>query len=184
MDEQALRDRMQSAIEAVREEIATLRTGRATPSLVENISVEAYGGAQRMRVMELASITAPDPQSILISPWDKSVIGEIRKGIEAANVNLNPVISGDTIRISLPPLTQEDRENYVKILSQRLEQGRVTIRQVRQDGMHAIRGKFEEKAMGEDEKDLAEKKLQDITDEFMSKLEEVGKAKENELRSV
>ena len=184
MDEQILKDRMQGVLENLREEISTLRTGRATPSLVENVLVDAYGGAQKLRVMELASITAPDPTSLLITPWDKSVVREIRKGIEAANVNLTPVISGDTIRINLPPLTQEDRENYVKILSQRMEQGRVTLRQVRQDGMHAIRGKFEEKAMGEDEKDLAEKKLQELTDEFMRKLEEMGKAKETELRSV
>ncbi|MDO8452231.1 MAG: ribosome recycling factor [bacterium] len=184
MDEQALKDRMQGVLENIREEISTLRTGRATPSLVENVLVDAYGGAEKMRVMELASITAPDPTSLLITPWDKSVVGEIRKGIESANVNLTPVISGETIRINLPPLTQEDRENYVKILSQRLEQGRVALRQTRQDGMHAIRGKFEEKAMGEDEKDLAEKKLQDLTDEFMKKLEEMGKAKETELRTV
>lgn len=184
MDENSLRERMQAVLDNVREEISTLRTGRATPSLVENILVEAYGGAQKLRVMELASITAPDPTSLLVTPWDKSVVGEIRKGIEAANVNLTPVISGDTIRINLPPLTQEDRENYVKILSQRLEQGRVAVRQVRQDGMHAIRGKFEEKAMSEDEKDLAEKKLQDITDEFMGKIEEMGRTKESELRSV
>jgi ribosome recycling factor len=184
MDEQALKDRMQSVIDSVREDISTLRTGRATPSLVENILVEAYGGAQKLRVMELASITAPDPQSLLITPWDKSVVGEIRKGIEAANVNLTPVVSGDTIRISLPPLTQEDREGYIKILYQRVEQGKVAIRQVRQDGMHAVRGKFEEKAMSEDEKDKAEKDLQVLTDEYMAKLDEVGKSKETELRSV
>lgn len=184
MDEEALQNRMQQAVDVVKEEIATLRTGRAMPSLVENISVDAYGGAQRMRVVELASITAPDTQSLLITPWDKSVIGEIRKGIEAANVNLNPIVSGDTIRINLPPITQEDRENYIKILSQRLEQGRVAIRQIRQDGMHAIRGKFEEKAMSEDDKDLAEKKLQNETDKFIEKLEDIGKVKEAELRTV
>lgn len=184
MDEQDLRDRMQQAIDGVQEEIATLRTGRATPSLVENILVEAYGGAQKFRVMELASITAPDPASLLITSWDKSIVGEIRKGIEAANVNLTPVISGDTIRINLPPLTQEDRENYIKILHQRLEQGRVAVRQIRQDWMKDIKQKEENKELSEDECAFREKKVQEITDEFMGKIEEAGKAKETELRLV
>lgn len=184
MQEDQIRSWMQQALDVVREEIATLRTGRATPSLVENILVDAYGGAQKLRVMELATITAPDPQSLLITPWDKSVVGEIRKGIEAANVNLSPVISGDTIRINLSPLTQEDRESYVKILFQRLEQGKVAVRQVRQGGMKDIKLKTENKELSEDEGAFQKKKVQDITDEFMSKIEEVGKAKETELRSV
>lgn len=179
-----IRQRMQTALDAVRQDAGTIRTGRATPALVENVVVEAYGGAQRLRVMELATITAPDPQSIIISPWDKSIIGDIKKGIEQANIGLTPVLAGEVIRINIPALTTEDRENYIKLLHQKLENGKVIVRQIRQEGMHEIRDKFEKKEISEDEKVLQEKRLQEITDEYTGKIEEVGKGKERELRSL
>lgn len=184
MDETNIRQRMQAALEAVRQDAGSIRTGRATPALVENIIIDAYGGAQRLRVMELATITAPDPQSIIISPWDKSIIGDIRKGIEQANVGLNPVVAGEIIRINIPPLTSEDRENYIRILHQKLENGRITVRQARQEGMHAVRDAFEKKEISEDQKIVQEKRLQEMTDEYIGKIEEVGRAKESELRSL
>lgn len=178
-----IRAKMQQVLEFVRQDIGTIRTGRATPSLVEDIAVEAYGGTSRLRVMELSTITAPDTQSLLITPWDKSVIGEIKKGIEKANVGLNPIITGEAIRISLPLLTSEDREKYVKLLHQKLENSRIAIRQARQDGMHYIKKGFEDKEISEDQKVLQEKKLQEMTDEHMVKIEEMGKAKETDLRA-
>lgn len=184
MDEETTRQRMQSALDAVRRDAGTIRTGRATPHLVENIVVDAYGGQQKLKVMELATITVPDPQSILISPWDKSIIGEIKKGIEQANIGLTPVIAGEVIRINIPPLTSEDRENYIRILHQKLENGRVIVRQIRQEGMHQIREKFEKKEISEDEKILREKRLQEMTDEYIGKIGQVGEAKESELRSL
>lgn len=184
MDETNIRQRMQAALEAVRQDAGSIRTGRATPALVENIIIDAYGGAQRLRVMELATITAPDPQSIIISPWDKSIIGDIRKGIEQANVGLNPVVAGEIIRINIPSLTSEDRENYIRILHQKLENGRITVRQARQEGMHAVRDAFEKKEISEDQKIVQEKRLQEMTDEYIGKIEEVGRAKESELRSL
>lgn len=184
MDLDQIRQRMQTALEAVRQDAGTIRTGRATPALVENMAIDAYGGAQRLRVMELATITAPDPQSIVISPWDKSIIGDIRKGIEQANVGLNPVVAGEIIRINISPLTSEDRENYIRILHQKLENGRITVRQARQEGMHAVRDAFEKKEISEDQKVVQEKRLQEITDEYIGKIEEVGERKERELRSL
>lgn len=184
MDETNIRQRMQSALDAVRQDAGTIRTGRATPALVENVMVDAYGGVQRLRVMELATITAPDPQSIIISPWDKSIIGDIKKGIDSANIGLNPVIANDVIRINIPSLTSEDRENYIRILHQKLENGRVAVRQIRQEGMHEVRGAFEKKEISEDQKVVREKRLQETTDEYIGKIEEVGKAKERELRSL
>lgn len=171
-------------MDAVRRDAGTIRTGRATPALVENIVIDAYGGGQRLRVMELATITAPDPQSIIISPWDKSIIGDIKKGIDSANIGLNPVVTNDVIRINIPPLTSEDRENYIRILHQKLENGRVLVRQIRQEGMHEVRDSFEKKEISEDQKVVQEKRLQEMTDEYIGKIEDVGKAKERELRSL
>lgn len=184
MDETNIRQRMQAALEAVRQDAGSIRTGRATSALVENIMIDAYGGQQKLRVMELATITAPDPQSIVISPWDKSIVGDIKKGIEQANVGLTPVIAGEVIRINIPALTTEDRENYIKLLHQKLENGRITIRQARQEGMHAVRDAFEKKEISEDQKVVQEKRLQEITDEYIGKIEEVGETKEKELRSI
>lgn len=181
MDESNIRSRMEKVLENVRVDVATIRTGRATPSLVEDIIVSVYGGQQKMRVLEVATITAPDPTSLLISPWDKSISGEVRRGIEAANLGFNPVLTGDDIRINLPPLTQEDRERYVKLLHQKLEDGRIHIRQVRQDGMRDIKA---DENLSEDEVVRQEKRLQETTDEFMEKIDRVGKAKERELRSL
>jgi ribosome recycling factor len=120
----------------------------------------------------------------MIDPWDKSIIGEIRQGILAANVGMNPSIDGEIIRISMPPLTTEDREKYVKLLSTKLENGKIMIRQIRSDAMHEIKKGFEEKTLTEDEKFASEKRLQEITDEFISKIQEVGEKKKAELLSV
>ena len=184
MDESSIKSKMQSSLDAVATDIAGIRTGRATPSLVENIVCPAYGGTQRLKVVELATITAPDPSQIIINPWDKSIIGDIRKGIVEANIGMNPSIDGEIIRITMPPLTTEDREKYVKLLSTKLETGKIVIRQVRADEMHEIKKKFEAKEMTEDEKFGNEKKLQEITDEFVGKIEEMGEKKKNELLQI
>src|SRR3989344_4524586 len=181
MDEQQVSSKMQSSVTAVAGDIAGIRTGRATPSLVENIVVPAYGGTQRLRIMEVASISSPDPSQIVISPWDKSIIGDIRKGILEANINMNPSIDGEIIRIVMLPLTTEDREKFVKLLSSKLEVGRVAIRQVRADEMHDIKKKFEAKEITEDDKRDQETKLQSLTDSFIAKIEEMGEKKKVEL---
>src|SRR5688500_6798889 len=108
MNTNLVTSKFQSSLDAVFSDIHTVRNGRATPALVENIIVPAYGGTQRLRVMEVGSITATDPTQMVISPWDKSIIGDIRKGILEANVGLNPNIDGEVIRIVVPPLTTED----------------------------------------------------------------------------
>lgn len=184
MDEDLIASKFQKILDLVSSDIGTIRTGRATPALVENIIVPAYGGTQKLKVVELAGISAPDPTQIVISPWDKSIIGDIRKGILEANVGMNPSIDGEVIRIVMPPLTTEDREKYVKLLSQKLEAGKVMIRQVRGDEMHDIKKKFEAKEMSEDEKFAAEKKLQELTDQFVIKIEEMGEKKKQELLQI
>lgn len=184
MDEALISSKMQSALNSVVNDIAGVRTGRASPALVENIIVPAYGGQQRLRIMEIGSITAPDPSQIVISPWDKSIIGDVRKGILEANIGMNPSIDGEIIRIVIPPLTTEDREKYVKILSQKLEAGKVSVRQIRADEMHDVKKKFEDKEVTEDEKFEFEKKLQELTDSFIEKIVEVGEKKKQELLTI
>jgi len=184
MDESSLRLQMQKVLDLVLSDIGTLRTGRAMSSLVEGIVCPAYGGTQRLKVLELGTISVPDTQTIIIDPWDKSIIGDIRKGIQEANVGFNPSIDGEILRIILPPMTTEDREKYTKLLSQKLEGGRIMIRQVRAEAMKEIKRKFEEKEISEDMKFDAEKKVQTITDEFVGKIDEAGERKKQELLQI
>lgn len=184
MDENQIKTRMQGAVDALRQDISGIRTGRVTPALVEDIMVDAYSGTSKLRIQELASISAQDAQTLLITPWDKTVVSDIRKAIEGANIGLNPQVSGEVIRIILPPLTQEDRKKYVKLLHQKLENNRIQVRQIRQDGMQTLKKSLEDKTLGEDEKDRLEKRLQELTDEFIGKVEEIGNVKEAELLTV
>ena len=184
MEETLLKSKMESVLGSVTSDIGSIRTGRATPSLVETVVVSVYGGTQKLKLNELATISAPDTQTLVLDPWDKSIIGEIRQGILAANIGMNPSIDGELVRISLPSLTTEDREKYIKILSTKLESGRVMVRQIRADGMHEVKKAFEEKTMTEDEKFAAEKRLQELTDEYTKRIDDAGDAKKNELLSI
>ncbi len=188
MKEEEVRKRMEQVLELVISDVATLRSSRANPSIIQDLVVPVYGGSQKMKIIELATVSAPDAQTLIIEPWDKSIIGEIRKGILAANVGLNPVISsggeGEIIRISLAPLTTEDREQYAKLLSTKLENGKIMIRQIRSDFMRQIKKAFEEKEVSEDEKFSQEKKLQEITDDFNGEIEAVGMKKRQELLQI
>lgn len=184
MNEQEVRSKMQKVLDLTANDFSSIRTGRITPALVEDIRVKVYGGTQEMRINELATISTPDNQTLIIDPWDKSIIGEIRQGILSANVGLNPSISGEILRISLPPLTTEDRDKYVKLLSQKIEAGRIMIRQIRGEIMHDIKKAFEGKEISEDERFGREKILQGITDEFTKKIEEMGEHKKAELLRI
>jgi len=184
MEEGTVRSKMQEVLDMVVTDIGTIRTGRATPGLIEELEVSVYGGQQKLKINELATISAPDPETLTIDPWDKSIIGDIKQGILSANIGFNPSVDGEIIRISLPALTTEDRQKYVKLLSTKLESGRVMIRQVRSDAMRDIKKSFEGKELSEDEKFNQEKQLQDTTDEFVKKIDENGKKKEVELLRV
>ena len=181
MDDSLVRSKMQVVMELVNSELSTIRTGRATGAIVEDLYVTVYGGQQKLKIKELGTISATDPQTLTIEPWDKSIAGEIRQGIQKANVGLNPSLDGEIIRISMPPLTTEDREKYVKILSGKLENGKVMIRQIRAEFMKEIKDLFEKKEISEDEKFRQEKKLQELTDEFVENVESTGKKKEEEI---
>lgn len=184
MDESELGKHMQEVLDLVTSDVASIRTGRATSALVEDVQVSVYGGAQKLKINEVGTITTPDTQTIVIDPWDKSIIGEIKKGIEFANIGLTPSLDGEIIRIILSPMTTEDREKYVKLLHTKLENGKVMIRQVRADAMKSVSKAFEAKELSEDEKFGSEKRIQDKTDEFISKIDNIGKAKEAEILQI
>lgn len=179
-----IRPRMEKAFEVLKNEVSSIRTGRATSALVENIICPVYGGTQKLKVVELGTITTPDPGTIAIQPWDASIIGEMRQAIQAANVGLTPIIDSEVIRISVPALTAERREEFIKLLHRHLENGRIMIRQIRHDKMTDIKKAYDEEDLPEDDKFRLEKELQDITDEFMGKIEEIGKKKEEELGEI
>lgn len=181
---QEMRQKMQKVLEVLKTDLSTVRTGRATPSLVENIIINAYGQTQRLRVMELATIGASDPQTLLITPFDGSIIGEIQKGILEANVGLNPIIDGAVIRISIPPLSQERRAELIHLMRQKLEGGRIQVRQVRHETMSEIKKQYNDKSISEDEMIRLEKEVQRETDETMGEIDNLGKKKEEELMQI
>ena len=173
--------RMQKAVDFVRGDVAGIRTGKATSALVENIVIGAYGGTAQMKVIELASITVPDAQSIVITPYDQSIIGDIRRDIVAANTGLTPILETNLIRISVPSLTTERRQEYVRMLHKKLEDGRVKVRQIRHDKMTELKRAGEAKEVNEDEKSRLEEELQKITDKMMQNIEEIGIMKEKDI---
>jgi len=162
-------------------DIASIRTGRATPGLIENVVVTVYGG-QKMRLLELGSIEAPDVRSLSFTPWDQTLIREISNGIQAANIGMTPVVDGNIVRMSLPMMTQEQREDYIKLLGRKLEGARGMIRDARADNRKDLMGAKNEKSISEDEFKRDETELQKLTDEYIKKLEEISKRKEMEIR--
>lgn len=180
IDLDATRKKMAQAIEFLVSEIATLKTGRATPDLVAKIMVDAY--ETKMPLVELATITAPEANQLVVAPFDQSVIKQIEKSLsQDRDLGISPRIDGQLIRLDIPPLTGERREEFVKLLNQKLEAGRVTLRQIRQEMRAEIKRSFENSLLSEDEKFRLEEKLQKIADEFMEKIDQIGKNKEKDL---
>ncbi|MGB9911007.1 MAG: ribosome recycling factor [Microgenomates group bacterium] len=177
------RQKMEEVLKLLREDLLTLRAGRAEPAMVEYIQVEAY--ETKMPLNQLATITSADAGTLLITPFDKSIIKNILKAIEDhKELGASAILEGDLIRLKFPPLSEERRKELVKLLSQKLEGARIMIRQVRGDKLREIRRKGEEKEINEDEEFRATQQLQKLTDEFNQKIEEMGKAKEKELLTV
>ena len=162
-------------------DISSIRTGRATPGLIENVVVTVYGG-QKMKLIELGSIGVPDVRSLTFQPWDQTLIREIANGIMAAGTGMNPVVDGSLIRMNLPMLTVEQREDYVKLLGRKLEGARVMIRDARGDFRSDLQKAKQDKTISEDEFKKDETELQKTTDLYIGKLEEVAKKKELEIR--
>lgn len=173
--------KMQKVLELLKHDLATIRTGRATPSLVENIVVNAYGGSAKLKIIELATIAAQDTQTLVITPFDHATIHEIEKGIQEANIGVSPVIDSTIIRISLPPLSTERRQELIHLMKQKLENGKILVRQARQDGMNEIK---KDDSLSEDEIKRLEKEVQATTDKYILQIDVMGKQKEEELLQI
>lgn len=179
----AVKTKMLKALAVTKTDLSTVRTGRATPALVDHVEVVAYG-AQKMKVQELATITTSDSKTILIHPFDPSTRDDIVKGILEANVGLTPVAEANDIRISIPSLTAERREEYIKLAKAKVEAGKIMIRQVRHEEMHGLKRKMDDKEITEDEKKRAEKHIQEVTDEMIAELDHLLELKEKELMQL
>lgn len=178
------KQKMQKVLEVLKTDLATIRTGRATPSLVDHIVVSVYAGSTRLKVMELATVTVSDPQTLLITPYDGSIIHEIQKGIMEANTGLTPVVDGSVIRISIPLLSQERRVELTHLMKQKLENGRIMVRQVRHEAMDQIKKQHADKQISEDDMIRLEKETQKVTDETSLEIDGLGKRKEEELLQI
>lgn len=177
-----LRQKFDKVMEIIKEDMATVRVGRAKPDLVENLPVLAYG--TKMRLVELATITAPDPNMLVINPYDKSVIRDIEKAISDSDLQLSGAVSGDSIRIVIPPLTQERRLDFVKLLKQKTESGKIMLRQARQDVKEKVDALKENKTVSEDDIFMLHEQLDKITAEYNEKVDEVSRKKEEEVMEV
>lgn len=178
------KQKMEKAFEVLRADIMTVRSGKASSQMVENIEVVAYGGSAKLKILELATISVPDPKTVVITPFDLSVIGDIEKGINDSGLGINPSVSGEFIRLSIPPLNEERRAEMVKMINQKCENGKVMIRQVRQDSMHEIKKTKDEGHTSEDEIERNEKEVQNLTDDYIKNIDSLREQKEKELMTV
>lgn len=169
-------------MEVVKKDLSSVRTGRAKPSLVEDVKVEAYGTL--MSLKELATITAPDTTLILISPWDKGIVAAISSGIQKSGLNLQPIVDSDTIKISIPSLTEERRVELVKLVHSKLESAKVMIRGVRSEIKEEIEAQEGESGISEDSIKMWLESMQKTIDTYMLKIDELGKEKEKELMTL
>jgi len=175
-------DKMIKTEQIVVNEFAGVRTGKASAALVENIIVEVYGS--QMRIRELAGITTPEPRQLVIQPWDVNSTHPIEKAIQKANLGLNPAVQGKIIRISFPELSQERRQEFVKITKKMAEDGRVAVRHVRRDAMEQLKKHAHDSGITEDQEKQAEKDLQKLTDEYIAKIDQHLVHKEKEIMTV
>jgi len=175
-------DHMNKSIDATKREMNTVRTGKATPALLENVKVEYYGSP--MPLNQVATVTAPEPRLLTVTPFDKSSVGDIEKAIRGSELGLNPSNDGTLIRIPIPQLNEERRKDLVKVVRHMVEQGRVAIRNVRHHANDKLKSLEKSGELSEDESKREHKKIQDITDTHIKALDELLKAKEAEVLEV
>jgi len=176
------RDRMNKAIDALKEEFASLRTGRASASLLDQIMVEAYGAT--VPISQVGAVSVPEPRSISVSVWDKGVVVSVEKAIRSSGLGLNPVVEGQNLRIPIPPLTEERRKDLAKLAGKYAEQQKIAIRNVRRDANDDLKKAEKEGVINQDEQKRMEGEVQKITDEAVKRVDEALKTKEQEIMQV
>lgn len=175
-------DRMKKSIEATGRELARIRTGKATPSILDGIRVDHY--TNMVPINQAATISVPEPRMIVIQPWEKKLIPEIVRAIMASDLGLNPIAEGNVIRLPIPALTEERRKDLVKIVKNQIEDGRVAVRNIRRDANDQLKKAEKAKEMSEDEMHRDSDKVQQLTDKYISELDKTLQAKEKEMLEV
>jgi ribosome recycling factor len=176
------KDRMDRAIAALKDEFSGLRTGRASAGLIEHITVEAYGSTSP--ITSVGSISVPEPRMITVSVWDKGVVVAVEKAIRNAGIGLNPVVDGQTLRIPIPPLTEERRKELVKLAGKYAEEHKIAVRNVRRDGNEALKALEKKGEISQDELKRYEAEVQGFTDAAVKRIDETLKTKEQEIMQV
>ena len=174
--------RMGKAIDALRRDLGTIRTGRASPSLVDRLTVDYYGSSTPLN--QLAGISVPEPRLLVIQPWDRGSMAAIEKAIMKSELGLNPTNDGQVVRITIPPLTEERRKQLVKLVHGHVEEGKVALRNIRRDAMAHVKELMNEKLIGEDDERRAEQQVDELTRRFVTDAERVGKSKEQEVLEI
>ncbi len=174
--------RMEAALDALRREFATVRTGKATPALLDTVRVDAYGS--KMPINQVATVNTPEPSLLVVQPFDKTLLADIERAIMVADLGLNPANDGNIIRIPIPPLNEERRKEYVKILHKMAEDGRVSLRHTRRVVREEIHEFVKEHELGEDEGRRREDALEKLTHEYGDKIDELMKHKEEEVMAI
>jgi len=174
--------RMQKSVEAVRHDLAGIRSGKATPNLLDSVKVEAYG--QKTPLNQVASISVPDPKSLLVQPWDKGIVNDVVRAIQMAELGFNPQVDGNLVRIPVPPLSEDRRRELVKLCKRLAEEGKVAVRNVRRDANEKLKKSQKDKEISEDELHKGSDLVQKMTDKFIEEIDGVAAAKEQELMSV
>jgi len=177
-----IKPNLERALEYLREEMGSLRTGRATPALIETVEVESYGS--RLPLKQLAAISAPEPRVLMVQPWDMNLIKDIEKAIVSSRSGLSVSVAGDLIRVNIPSLNEESRKELVKNLREKMEASRLTVRSVREQAWKEIQDKARTGEIREDDKFRGKDELQKMIDEFNKKIEEMGENKEKEIMTV
>jgi len=176
------KERRKGAVQALKEDLSAIRTGRASPSLIEKLSVEYYG--QPTPLIQLASISVPEPRQLLIKPFDPGSIKDIERAISASDLGLTPNSDGKVVRLNLPQLTEERRRDLVKVVHARVEEAHVAVRNIRRDAIKDMRDFKDEKLIGEDDLKRGEEETQKVTDEIIKEVDQLGTNKEKEVMEV
>lgn len=176
------RKRMAKSVEALKHELSKLRTGRAHASLLDHITVSYYG--TEVPVNQAASVAVADARTLTVTPWEKKMVPEIEKAILNSDLGLNPVTAGDVIRVPLPALTEERRREMTRIVRQEAENARVAVRNIRRDANHHLKALIKDEHLAKDEEHRAEEEVQKLTDDYIAKIDEILKAKEQDLLEI
>ena len=177
-----LRKRMESSSQSAKSEISGIRAGRASPGMLDSIKVDAYG--QKMSINQIGNITTPDPRTINVEVWDASNVALVDKSLRESNLGINPIIEGNLIRLPLPQLTEERRDEFLKIIGKIVESAKVAIRNIRRDGIEKVKASEKEKNISQDESKKYQNYIENMTSEFIKTIDDAYKHKEEDLKNI